>query len=1089
MAMPSKSGGEKRTMDFAAHRERLYDWLRECLIGNVRDLNQIKPLERYQAGILFPIVRGEYGLDPAVEDMELESDAIDDDDEEHSGEAGPVGEAPRKRRFVPPSSVGFSFFVAGDSVRLQLIPSAVRFIPGKKRDAEGRFLGDNWEAETLGGAAEARDLVAPSTRERATEERYPAFDGNAELLTLWRPLREGWLLTVSLSNTQEWMPDKDPRTSAAVRNQMALFQVGLECVIDEGEVGPYPGVAYDLLTHEEQELEIQYARHRVYAIGHGAAVDWDLRDGRVFTIRTDFLPRVEVPQVSADVGGAGMKALSLRWLAETDTDVTGRCDMLDQFISSYESWVGDVEARVVTFHGSELEAARRIHRRMKVALDRMREGVHLLRRDPLAQRAFALANQAMLRQMVQNDYASGRAERSDYRWRPFQLAFLLLTLEPTVNEHSDYRDTLDLIWFPTGGGKTEAYLGLMAFLICWRRLKFGTTGGGTTVLMRYTLRLLTKDQFRRASRLICALELLRRDGPALGKEPITLGLWVGKASSPNTFQEANDLLVSAIEAESRPPSILVLEACPWCGSAFAADKNYDAGARHFHFRCTNVECEFGPQTPDPLPCNVVDEALYEQPPTVLLATIDKFARLAWEDRAASFFGINGNRPPELIIQDELHLIASALGSVAGLYEAGLETVLTMRGITPKYVASTATIRMADVQVRRLYGRDSAIFPPPGIDCDDSYFARTVPLDEAPGRLYVGYLAPARDRGHSLAPLAGGLLAAPEVLFADGQEDQGALLDAWWTVLVYHGSLKGVGISRNALQDIETFMARFQAEVLERNKNRGDVRGQGAAAALRWDRRQQLAERLTQLTSHMSADENATTFERLRYPRGHRDVLDLVLATNMVSVGLDVSRLAVMVINGQPLTTAEYIQASSRVGRGDVPGVVVANYYRDQARSLSHYESFRAYHESFYRYVEPTSVTPYTYQARTRALHAALVIAIRMSDPRLAGNDKAGNFNPDDPMTAKIIEELKVRCRRADRERADESARHLDELVEQWADAVQRAQQQLQRLVYSGPENNKQDQRLLYSHDSTIPGLWPTLNNMRNVENTSLVKIL
>ena len=1087
--MPPKSGREERTMDFAAHRKRLYDWLRESLIGDVRDLNQIKPLDRYQAGILFPIIRGEYGLDPAVDDLELESDAIDDEDDENAGEAGSVGEAPRKRRFVPPSSVGFSFFVAGDAVRLQLIPSAVCFIPNEKRDAEGRFRGDYWQAATLGGSVEACDLVAPNTRERVTEERYPAFNGLAELLTLWRPLKEGWLLTVSLSNTQEWKPDKDPKTSAGVRNEKALFQVSLECVVDEGEVGPYPGVAYDLLTHEEQELELQYVRHRVYAIGHGAAVDWGLRDGRVFTIRTDFLPRVEVPQVSADVGGAGLEALSLGWLAETDTDVTGRCDMLDQFISSYEFWVGDVEARVAAFQGSELEAARRIHRRMKVALERLREGVHRLRSDPLAQRAFALANRAMLRQMIQNDYAAGRSQRSDYRWRPFQLAFLLLTLEPTVNEHSDYRDTLDLIWFPTGGGKTEAYLGLMAFLICWRRLKFGATGGGTTVLMRYTLRLLTKDQFRRAARLICALELLRRDAPALGKEPITLGLWVGKASSPNTFQEAKDLLASAIEAESRPPSLLVLEACPWCGSAFAVDKNYDAGARHFHFRCTNLDCEFGPKSPDPLPCNVVDEALYDQPPTVLLATIDKFARLAWEDRTASFFGTDGNRPPELIIQDELHLIASSLGSVAGLYEAGLETILTMRGITPKYVASTATIRMADVQVRRLYGRDSAVFPPPGIDCDDSYFARAVSLNETPGRLYVGYLAPARDRGHSLAPLAGAVLSAPEVLFADGQEDQDALLDAWWTVLVYHGSLKGVGISRNALQDIETFMARFQAEVLERLKSGDDGRGRGSLAASRWDRRQRLAERLTQLTSHMSADENATTFERLRYPRTHQEVLDLVLATNMVSVGLDVSRLAVMVINGQPLTTAEYIQASSRVGRGDVPGVVVANYYRDQARSLSHYESFRAYHESFYRYVEPTSVTPYTYQARMRALHAALVIAIRLSDPRLAGNDKAGNFRPDDPTTAKIIEELKMRCRRADRERGDESARHLDELAEQWADAVQRAQQQLQRLVYSGPQNNKQDQRLLYSHDSTIPGLWPTLNNMRNVENTSLVKIL
>ena len=806
-------------------------------------------------------------------------------------------------------------------------------------------------------------------------------------------------------------------------------------------------------------------------------------------IRTEFLPRVEVPQVSAEVGVADRDVLRIRWLAELDTDLAGRCDTLQRFVAGYISWVQAAASQVDGLAGAERAAAKRIHGRMETAVARMDEGVRLLRRDPMAARAFALANRAMEAQMAQADRVAKRAVR-DYLWRPFQLAFLLLTIESAVNEDSGDRDTLDLIWFPTGGGKTEAYLGLMAFVICWRRLKFGATGGGTTVLMRYTLRLLTKDQFRRAARLICALELLRRDLPGLGAQPITLGLWVGGASSPNNFADAKTAVEQAIEEGGGAPSLLVLEACPWCGDPFDAARNYDAGAGHFHFNCTNPACDFGAAPGGNLPCNVVDLALYQAPPTLILATVDKFARLAWEERASAFFGIGGNRPPELIIQDELHLIAGALGSVAGLYEAGLETVLTLRGVRPKYIASTATIRMAREQVKRLYGREASVFPPPGLDCDDSYFARTVPISEKPGRLYVGYLAPARDRAHCLAPLAGALLAAPEVLFGASGADAEALLDAWWTVLVYHGSLKGVGVSRNALQDIETFMARYQREEIARRQTFGpEGENQVATTGAGWRRREELAERLTQLTSHMSADENARTFDRLGLSREAQASLDLVLATNMVSVGLDVARLAAMIVNGQPLTTAEYIQASSRVGRGDVPGIVIANYYRDQARSLSHYESFRAYHESFYRFVEPTSVTPFTYQARLRALHAALVIAVRHADDRLTAKNRAGAFDPADPATAKLIEELKLRCRRADSGRGDDTAAHLDRLAALWADAAQRCRDQRERLVYHGGDGDRRDQRLLYSHDARVKGLWATLHNMRSVENTALVKIL
>ena len=1107
-------------------REQVYAWLRSCLIGpenpGERDaLPKIKPLDRYQTGILFPVLADEHGLDAAIEDAEDDAEA---DNNNGASLGAAQGTSQARRRFVPPSSVGFSFYIEGSEghkIQLQVIPRAVRYEPADESTKVGRE--DQWQPVTLGRSdSEALDFGPPALPHRH-QQRPPVFDGRAEVMVLWRPLGAGWLVTVALSNVQQDPGSGDDPYQATERNRLALFQVELECLIETGRVGDYPRVDPSLMDEEEQELELQYRAHRIFAIGHGAAVDWEVRGDRVRRLRTDFLPRVEVPQVSAEGGAADAQVLSIDWLAGIDTDHQPRCAELHRFADRYQDWIerkGEQATDPDTaLTAAEQATASRLLARMGEALRRMREGTRLLETDPVARRAFALANRAMAEQMRQAARASDATPRAPAR-RPFQLAFLLLALPSALDPDHPDRDTVDLIWFPTGGGKTEAYLGLLACVICWRRLKYPTSGGGTAALMRYTLRLLTKDQFRRATRLICALELLRREEPALGGEPISLGLWVGGDSSPNNYAEARQAIDQALDradtgSEVALPSALVLEQCPWCGAPLRLPANVDAGPRHFRFRCIANDCAFGAGSGGELPCNVVDTALYERPPTLLLATLDKFARLAWEERAGAFLGGPQRRPPELIIQDELHLIAGALGSVAGLYEAALETVLAGRDLYPKIIASTATIRQARDQVRRLFGRELAIFPPPGLDCEDSYFARTVPVSERPGRLYVGYLAPARDRPHCLAPIAAALLAAPERLFAaTPAADREALLDAWWTVLVYHGSLKSVGISRNAVQDIETLMARLHQEEHDRGQtaagadpapdpgstlaispgghprtNPDVVSGSPSTLARTFDRHLHLAERITQLTSQMSADDNARSFERLRRPRTDPDALDLALATNMISVGLDVARLAVMVINGQPLTTAEYIQASSRVGRGEVPGIVVANYYRDQARSLSHYESFRAYHESFYRFVEPTSLTPFTWQARQRALHAALVIVIRHGCPDLAANEQAGAFDPDRPEVARLIQELARRCQRADRGRGEETARHLTELARQWADQAAMARTQRQRLVYAGSDGDRRDLRLLYGHEDRVPGLWATLHSMRNVENTALVKVL
>lgn len=1066
-------------------RSNLLEWVGQALIGpgfnlkmNGPDpkehvLTGINPLDRYHTGILFPVVPGESGLDPACEEPDEYQDPTDDDSDIQNEPNS------RKQRYTAPSSVGFSFFVKGN-VRLQVIPEGVKYVLTKLGQK------DLWTRTLLGDFSHEAFFVESPKSRLTTEYRKPVFADEyrkeiCEIHVLWRPLSDGWMTTVSFSNKQMLGDCASPRQFADDRCSLSIFEAGLKCLVDKGDVGVYPRVDPDLLTEEEMELELQYRDRRTYAVGHGAAVGWSIgKNGRIKEIRSCFLPAVEVPQVTADVDKGGSDVLDIAVLSRYTFGDQNLQSLLVRFVSDYENWVREQKNNAEPLTGHEKKAAIRITRRMETAILRMRLGLEVLEKNSLAAKAFSIANQAMQDQMATYDLILGKSPRK-YRWRPFQLAFFLVSLESVVNEDSEFRDLVDLIWFPTGGGKTEAYLALIAFLITYRRLAFPSSSGGTSVLMRYTLRLLTAQQFERACRLICALEIIRRQSSGLlGNEPISAGMWVGQASSPNSFKEAMDAIRGSIMGSGETPRSLILSSCPRCGSMFNVKNNFISDERSFRFRCVNPDCYFG-KYGGGLPCQVVDEALYENPSTLVISTVDKFARLAWDERATAFFGLKGNRPPEMIIQDELHLIAGDLGSVAGLYEAALDTVLIQKGVRPKYIASTATIKMADQQVRRLYARDLAVFPPPGLSCDDSFFARTVPLDERPGRLYVGYLAPLKRKQECMAPLAGAILSAPEIIFGD-QADKDMLFDSWWTMIVYHGSLKGVGISQNAFrEDVPRYYKLFKRNVHDTDDNDADDSLDDAM--------NRNSPELATLTSVSTPEQNRKTFDRLERRYDEAGYLDALLATNMVSVGLDVARLSLMIINGQPLTTAEYIQASSRVGRSEVPGLVFANYYRSQARSLSHYEDFRSYHESFYRFVEPTSITPYTYQARMRALHAAIVIVIRHGCKSFLTNGSAVDFDPSDPEAASVLQRLNHRCALADPERSLEVKDHINRLVAAWKHEAGRCKADKRAMDYSVSESDRSKERLLYNHHDRTKGLWPTLQSMRNIGDNALMVLL
>ena len=1086
-------------------RQRLVEWVERQFVGPaeppvVNELLDVSPLDRYPVGVLHPVLSEEPGIDPAAEARERavsgvggansqwssdlwldEDESADDGQVEDESRAAPI----RRRRYVPPSSVGFSFCVEGD-VRLRVEASAAVYQANEKagRDEGGRFVAPRYERQAL-----PPEIVAYSGGEF---QRTPIWNCRGGIDIRAREHAAGTILTVTLYNGHSW-DSQDTRAQApggtnqhSLRVQSSLFEAQLKCHVERGNVVDYPRVDPSLMTEEEQELELQYGNRHIYAVGHGASADWS-PDETPRIIRADFLPKVETPIVSVEpLGDANV--LQFEHLSAEDLPI----DALRSFVAEYGVWVRErKEEADRQANPHDRKAARRICERMSVALDRMNAGVDFLDAEPDAALAFRKANEAIHMSM-----ARLRGKRDDWAWRPFQLGFLLATIASTASEEDDDREVLDLIWFQTGGGKTEAYLGLIAFLLVWRRLRYGEQGGGTAAFMRYTLRLLTRQQFERATGVICALELLRRaESHRLGREPFSVGIWVGRSVCPNQIKDAQNVLDHLRAGDEGARDSLLLAHCPWCGNRFDPNDGYRASLLDFTFHCVNRECDFG-RNDQPLPCRVVDDSLYQHPPSLLIATIDKFARLAWEGGASAFLGAPPNGPPrrapDLVLQDELHLISGPLGSVAGLYEAGVETAIRCRGVTPKYVASTATIRMAGEQVKALYGRSMAVFPPPGLSCDDSWFARANRND--PGRLYLGYLAPLRDRQRCLVPLASALLAAPLVVFRDERKDDAeALFEAWWTSIVYHGSLRGVATSSNTLDsDVRDFGQRLIDEYIEirHGDDEGARRRADADAIVRELRRRFGEAEVEQLWSRHTAEEIASIFERLGRSRNSSGCLDAVLSTNMVSVGLDVPRLALMVVNGQPLTTGEYVQATSRVGRGEVPGVVVANYYRDQARSLSHYESFRAYHESFYRFVEPTSVTPYTYQVRKRALHAALVIALRHGVDAFRDNKAAGNFDRTHPAVAAVVTELKARVDRA-RVDSDGSANveeHVENLLRSWHEEAELCRRAGTALHYRSRDAAYRP--LLYGWEDRerMRGLWVTLQSMRSVESPAALRL-
>lgn len=1058
-------------------RARLVEALEHDLIGPMRDDEVLRntPSRWYLTGFLVP--RGapeDQRIDPtATEELDAGLDGSEDDDRGDVS-AGVI------RPFLP-SSFGLSVLVPPTAQALEIAARWGEYERLSEDETRALMTGEEEPNEEDGeersglrvrfwrrSPYEAPTLTVPV---RTALHPIPG-SGGVVLSVVARPapkvpgLPDGTLaVSIFLVNARE------PLEGSAA-DERSLFQV--EMVVRCAQ-GFQPRSQLESTGHvDDRRNDLQYRAHREWAVGHGVATSAVEVEGAVREVRTTWIPRARVYRMAASsVDGVTLDMEQLSRIEPAELQAGMR-----KLLDAYRGWIQGQRAAIPGLVPSRQDTARALMDDAERALTRIEGGIHTLIEDPLCLEAFRLTNQAMA--MAARQARPGVSPA----WRLFQLAFVLLNVRGVADPAHEERQIVDLLFFPTGGGKTEAYLGVAAFAMILRRLRHRGDrhrGAGVTVILRYTLRLLTLDQLGRAATLTCALELLRQKEPArLGDRRFSVGLWVGRSATANKLDDAvkqvNAYRMRPGDPRLAPPIPLV--GCPWCGTAFTAS-SYDihkAGGKPRELRvgCEDLACPFSfASTERGLPVVVVDEQLYRELPAFVIATVDKFASLPWRGDTGSLFGRvtacdehgfygqhepdprgamrlhGGLPPPSLIIQDELHLITGPLGTMVGLYETAIDALSRdAQGHGPKIVASTATARRATEQIRALYARSSvSLFPPQGLDDGDTFFARTDTAEDM-ARLYVGVAAPGRSSKAVLARVYTTLLSASYKLWFGRGEGLDNPADTYMTLACYFNSLRELGgAQRLVLEEVAPRVAGYD--------RRAPVQDEKSA----WFANRRLGFDTLELTSRQSTGSIRDAKGKLELSYSPKDGrrTDVLLASSMISVGVDIPRLGLMVVNGQPRTVAEYIQASSRVGR-QTPGLVVTTYNLFKPRDRSHYERFTAFHECFYRYVEASSVTPFSSRAVERGLAGLTVGLARHLKPGLA--DPAGveriRKAPDVAEQVATIVEARVRAHR------DQVPTHLPgevgakvrALFEDWQDIAETMGRSAAPMSYSGWEKRK-----------------------------------
>ena len=1025
-------------------REIFIKRLKEDLIGPLKEdeLLSFNPETTYLNGILYPSNECE------PDEYDDETDPITRNEDTHDETKDRVS----NNKIRKPSSMGLSFCI--DHQKNKNLELEIKIDLG----IYAQEINDNSEDDKKIKWRRKQINHKQTINLIKKNEFIEIKNQNLNNLFIWYEKKEQNNLshiTLAIVNQNKWTPrSRGGSDTKKDQTERSFFQTNFELFCKFG-FEPRPITDYEADDEDEKIYELIYRNNKDYCSGFNCTSNWEQKNNEVKLISATWLTEKRIYSVSTEGDKDFFQnAESLTAKSFKQDDINEINKKLTSLIEGYQNWINSERDKINELNDHLNEQGKINLSRCEIALDRMKSGLNKLCSDENVLEAFRFANSA-----IEKQYSWNNKSNFQFSWRPFQLGFFLLNLNSIIDENSEERDYFDLLWFPTGGGKTEAYLFISVFLIFYSRLnkKFENTKG-TQIIMRYTLRALTIDQFSRIASTICAAEILRKENSNLfGDKEITLGLWVGQKQTPNWYSEAAKVINNPnSQAESTPRQLIN---CPCCKNQLLYTAQDDE--KKINVECVSPEskntCEIQKKL-NSLPILTVDECLYNNLPTFLLATIDKFAQIIRKDEALGFLGKKGfSSPPSLIIQDELHLITGPLGTLTALYETAIDSICTSESRKIKIIGSTATIKSASNQVKNLFNRKSFQFPPPGIDYQNSFFSK---IDTSSHRKYVALSSNGRSDKYLLQMVSTSLLQSG----MDNEINKENFINNYGTVVAYFNSLKILSSSEPMMNE----QVRDTIQILA-NRRKEKAR----------------LEKLSppeELSGRKKSSEIPIIRERLiSKDFGKPGFIDIVLATNMISVGIDIRRLNLMIVNGQPKSMSEYIQATSRVGRDKNSGIIVSLYNHSKIRDRNRYENFSFWHNEIYKGVENTSVTPFSPNSRDKALHVLLFILCKI---KLNLKNVKDIKNKSEEAKNEIIPIILNKIENVDPSELDDSKKELESFLDLW---IQRSNTKELKYFWNQERPNES---LLISFESFVakkasgsytPDAKPTPNSLRGVE--------